>query len=159
MNPGTIYHNLLDTGRTFFGIIPRDADLLESLQGFCEEKGIECAVVSANGTLEDARLGAFDSRQRVFATRAPGGPLEMAACSGNVFPLEGKPFAALWAVLVNPKGELAAGRIFSPSRALSVEFTMTELRGSRFTRSMETAMAFHPLVCDPEDVPEEKPGS
>ncbi|MEW5734142.1 MAG: PPC domain-containing DNA-binding protein [Thermodesulfobacteriota bacterium] len=148
----------LRRARTFFGTLEGEPDLLRALQDFCTARGVRQAVVSAQGLVSDARLGAYDRKQCVFATELKNGPSEIAALTGNVFPLAGTPFASLWAVLVNEAGSVSAGRLFSPCPAEKVEFHLTELSGCRFHRSLETAMAYHPLVCGPEAKTATKPG-
>jgi len=94
---------------------------------------IETAFISAIGALTRADLGYYDQTDREYHVTAVDGPVEIAACSGNISLLEGLPFVHAHAVLADGRGRSWAGHLVRGT-IFAAELYLQELYGLPLNR-------------------------
>ncbi|MBU2488647.1 MAG: DNA-binding protein [Proteobacteria bacterium] len=111
------------------GRIREGRELFESLEDFLEGEAASCRI-SLWGTVSEAVVAVLDPVQGVYATTRVEGAWELASCTGfRTLRQDARPGLALWAVLAQAGGRVAAGRLFPGTRAVSVAFSARELPG------------------------------
>ncbi|MBI5844948.1 MAG: DNA-binding protein [Deltaproteobacteria bacterium] len=118
--------NSARAGRIFSEAIPRGSDVVESLSRFALEKGVEKALVWVFGTVSPATVGVWDPVQEVSVTERYEGFFEFVSASGRIVQGDSSP-VHLAATLAGCDLKIVAGKIFSPTRSLTVRFDMMEI--------------------------------
>jgi hypothetical protein len=98
--------------------------------------GIEAAFISAIGALTRADLGYYDQATREYHVTPVEESVELAACSGNISLLEGRPFVHAHAVLANGQGRSWAGHLIRGT-VFAAELYLQELPGLRLHRTLD----------------------
>jgi len=123
--------------RSFAGRLPFQKDLISSIEGFCNETGIEMAVFSVIGAVSSVTLGYFDQKQKVYISFKKEAHFEIASCSGNISKKDNKPFVHAHIVLTDEKGNAIGGHLFSETIIFAGEFFIQELSGNPFARKYD----------------------
>jgi len=75
--------------KTFFGGLAHDADLIDEIQKFAKENGVQSAVFSVIGAVKCVTLSFYDQERREYEDRDFKEPLEISSCFGNVAEKDG----------------------------------------------------------------------
>lgn len=91
-------------------------DFLETVAGFCEQKGIKAAKVSGIGAVRDARISYFDIQKGEYISKEVPGDVELLSLMGNVSIMEGQAFPHLHVTLTDENfkvhgGHFSAGQV------------------------------------------------
>jgi predicted DNA-binding protein with PD1-like motif len=124
-------------GRRFLADLPRQADLMESLEHFCRAHAIRAGVFSVIGALTAATIGAFDQKQQVYVTHQEESPLEIVSCMGNISMENGQASLKAHAMLADVEGRVTGGRLFSPSPIFYAELDLQEFIGQPMVRAYD----------------------
>lgn len=98
----------------FLALLPKGADLLESITNEFKSRSVRKAGFSLIGALDKAVMGYYDPVARVYNYREFAGPLEIVSCIGNVSEKDGEIFVHAHIVVSGDDflcygGHLAAG--------------------------------------------------
>jgi predicted DNA-binding protein with PD1-like motif len=91
-------------------------DFLNTISGFCEQKGIKAAKVSGIGAVRDARISYFDLQKGEYISIEVPGDVELLSLMGNISIMEGQVFAHLHVTLADENfkvhgGHFSAGKV------------------------------------------------
>jgi predicted DNA-binding protein with PD1-like motif len=123
-------------GRSFLARLDSDVEIVGQITDLAKDMGIEAAFISAIGALTRADLGYYYQAAREYHVTPVEEPVELAACSGNISLLEGRPFVHAHAVLANGKGSTWAGHLVRGS-IFAAELYLQELPGSQLHRTLD----------------------
>lgn len=127
-------------GRTFVGRFDHGADVLESVNDFCNEKQIKTAYVNLIGAVTSIRIGYFDTIEQRYVYLEENDiqkPFEIAGCTGNVSIKDGAPFAHLHIVFSSRDGNCIGGHLMNGTKIYACEFYIQELIGENLVRSLD----------------------
>jgi len=113
--------------------ISHDADLIQSITGLAESKGIKAGSFTAIGALKSARLGYYDQKNHEYRDMKINSPHEVASCVGNISLKDGKPFVHAHAVLADATGNTKAGHLFE-GIVFAAEVHLRQLEGPTLER-------------------------
>lgn len=117
-SPETVYMGRLDKG----------ADIIRSIESFCEERGIRAAWINILGALDKATISYYDQEKHQYFHRELQGEYEIVSCSGNVSIKDGKPFAHLHIALSDTEFQTLGGHLWPDTVSVfAAEFVMFEL--------------------------------
>ena len=125
-------------GRTFFGRLPAEGDIIGALTEFCQQQGIRAAWISAIGTVRQAEVGYLDHQRGEYLHIEVAQFMEVVSCQGNVSLKDGAPFVHLHVVLSGPDGQTVAGHLFD-STVFVGEFCLQEATGPDLVRVPDPA--------------------
>jgi uncharacterized protein len=115
-------------GRSLLARLDSGAEIVGQITYLARDMGIEAAFISAIGALTRADLGYYDQAAREYHVTPVDEPVELAACSGNISLLEGRPFVHAHAVLANGQGRSWAGHLVRGT-VFAAELYLQELSG------------------------------
>lgn len=115
-------------GRSFLANLDSGAEIIGQITDLAEDMGVKAAFISAIGALSQADLGYYDQAARKYLVTPVDEPVELAACSGNISLLEGRPFVHAHAVLADGKGCTWAGHLVRGT-IFAAELYLQELSG------------------------------
>jgi predicted DNA-binding protein with PD1-like motif len=105
--------------------IDRGEEIVETLTRFLEEKTVSSGFLGGIGAVVDPELGLYTMKTREYLRRRFEGEYEIAALTGNVSLLEGKPFAHLHALLSDADCSVIGGHLFEAKVGVTCEITLT----------------------------------
>jgi predicted DNA-binding protein with PD1-like motif len=114
--------------RSILASLDNGTEIIGQITDLAKEMGIEAAFISAIGALSQADLGYYDQATRKYLVSPVDEPVELAACSGNISLLEGRPFVHAHAVLADGKGRTWGGHLVSGT-VFAAELYLQELSG------------------------------
>lgn len=117
--------------------IPRGVDLLDYLNKFAGENGVETAIVMAIGSLYDVEIGYYDTGEDRYVVNKLNGFYELLSGLGNISLREGKPFTHIHVVLGDRMGRTYGGHLVS-GKVFVVEAKIMVLKGEPARRSRIT---------------------
>jgi len=134
-----LQHTLTEfgTGRHWAGRLPKDKDLLESIELLCRTYNIRMGTFSLIGAVSSATIGAWDQAQQVYVTIKEERPLEIVACMGNISLKEGNPFVHAHIILSDEEGKVFGGHLFSETTIYAGEIHFQELTGIPLERKFD----------------------
>jgi uncharacterized protein len=115
-------------GRSLLARLDSGAEIIGQITILAKDMEIEAAFISAIGALSRADLGCYDQASREYHASPVDEPVEIAACSGNISLLEGRPFVHAHAVLANGRGRSWAGHLIRGT-IFAAEVFLQELSG------------------------------
>lgn len=127
-------------GRIFVGKFDYGADLLDSVNEFCNEKQIKNAYISLIGAVTSIRIGYFDVKEQKYVyleNASLDKPFEIASCTGNVSIKDNLSFAHLHVVFSNREGNCTAGHLMPGTKIYACEFFIKELIGENLVRGLD----------------------
>ena len=71
-------------GRTFIGRIPTDSDLVEEIERFCDENGVQAASVSVVGAMQRAAYAYYNQTTLQYKEMASPRHHELSGFVGNI---------------------------------------------------------------------------
>lgn len=110
------------------GRLDKGADIIRSLELFCQEKGIKAAWVNVIGALEQATLSYYDQKTHQYFHKEIQGDYEIVSCSGNISLKDGKPFGHLHMVISGEDYSTLGGHLWPDSvKVFAAEFVLFQL--------------------------------
>ncbi|GBC63148.1 DUF296 domain-containing protein [Desulfonema ishimotonii] len=113
-------------GRCFLGQLPKQADLITSLERLCADAGIRTAAFSVMGSVTSYTIGTYDPQQQVYVTFTETSPREIVSCRGNISLRNGNPVVSAHIILADQQGHVTAGHLFSETRVFAGEIEIRE---------------------------------
>jgi predicted DNA-binding protein with PD1-like motif len=110
------------------------ADLLEELNGYVREHGINLAWLSGVGAVSRATLLYYDQTKQAWLENDLDRRLEVAGLWGNVSLLSGEPIVHLHCVLADEEGRCYGGHLGGNTVVFNLEILMTTLTGPAVMR-------------------------
>ncbi len=114
----------------WMGRLEKGADIINSLEAFCAEKGIKAGWVNLLGALDRATISYYDQEKHQYFHRPLHGEYEIVSCGGNISLKDGKPFAHLHIVLSDAEYQAWGGHLWPGTVSVfAAEFSIFELKG------------------------------
>ena len=126
-------------GREFVGRMPKDQDIVATIEDFCARNAIMSGAVSLIGAASSATLGTYDQKQQVYVTFKKEGHLEILSCLGNISLKDEKPFLHAHIILADEAGNAMGGHLFSETICFAGEIYIRELTGATLERNYDEA--------------------
>jgi len=114
--------------------LPHEADLLEGIEGFCQENNITLGVFTAIGAVKSARLAYYDQESREYRGFAVDEPMEMVSCTGNISLRDGQPIVHAHLALSDGEGRTISGHLMPGTPIFACEIFIQELLGEPLVR-------------------------
>jgi predicted DNA-binding protein with PD1-like motif len=147
------YHHF-GSGRYVLRLDPGE-EVVGSLAGFAQDRGITAGWVSAIGSLDHAVLGFLDPKENTYFKRTFDERMEVGSLNGNLGMAGDKPFVHVHAVL-SPRELLAyAGHLHEGKVGVVVEAIVTAMHG-RLVRAVDPASGFARLELPGENAAAEE---
>jgi uncharacterized protein len=121
-------------GRTFIGRLPTDTDLVEEIQQFCADAGVQAAWVSAVGAVRRAAYAYYNQTTLQYKEMSSPRHHEIAGFVGNISVRDGRPFLHAHATFADINGECVAGHLVKGCVVWVAEVEIRELRGVELVR-------------------------
>ena len=121
--------NRYERGRSFFGWLPHEGDLLKGIEGLCHENNITVGVFTAIGAVKSARLGYYDQQSREYREFAVDEPMEMVSCIGNISLRDGQPIVHAHLALSDGEGRTISGHLMPGTPIFACQIFIQELLG------------------------------
>jgi len=104
-------------------------EVISSITDFCARRGIQSAIFSGIGAVDNFEIGYYDSDKREYFFRHESAVHEVASMQGNVALVDGKPFVHAHAVLSRCDASCACigAHIKSAMVAVTLEVFLTPL--------------------------------
>ena len=132
-----MYSQQASLGQTHILKPPFGSDLLEELNGYVREQGINLAWLSGVGAVSRATISYYDQQKQTWVDHDLDQRLEVAGLWGNVSLLSGEPIVHLHCVLADEKGRCHGGHLGSNTVVFNLEILMTTLTGPAVLRRMD----------------------
>ncbi len=121
-------------GRTFIGRLPTDTDLVEEIERFCAENGVQAAWVSVVGAVRRAAYAYYNQTMLQYKEMASPRHHEITGFVGNVSIRDGRPFLHAHATFADINGESVAGHLLKGCVVWVAEVEIRELSGVELVR-------------------------
>jgi predicted DNA-binding protein with PD1-like motif len=113
-------------------------DLLNEMQTFVRDKGINLAWVSGIGAVARATLRFYNQTTKSWSDIQLEKELELVSMVGNVSLLNGEPIVHVHVTLSDEEGRCYAGHLAANTVVFNMEILMTTLNGPPVTRKLDT---------------------
>jgi predicted DNA-binding protein with PD1-like motif len=113
-------------------------DLLNELQGFVQEKGVNLAWITGLGAVARATLRYYDQTAKSWSDIQLEKQLEVISMVGNVSLLNGEPIVHAHVTLSDEEGRCYGGHLGANTVVFNMEILMTTLSGPPVTRKLDT---------------------
>jgi predicted DNA-binding protein with PD1-like motif len=125
--------------KQYLGRLPKDADLIETLNALCAEHGIERGVVQVIGALQKAKLGYYIQAEQRYVSHEVNEAVEILTGVGNVSLKDGKPFVHLHLTLSREDYSCLGGHTMPGCVIFAAEASIIALDGPSLIRELDTA--------------------
>ena len=133
-----MYHMQANVGPTHVLKPAFGTDLLDELQGFVRDKGINLAWISGLGAVAKATLRYYDQTAKSWSDIPLEEQLEVISMVGNVSLLNGEPIVHAHMVLSDEEGRCYGGHLAANTVVFNMEILMTTLSGPPVTRKLDS---------------------
>jgi len=106
-------YRAVETTREYVCRLDHGRDWRAQIEAFADEQEIDAASFQGLGAVEDAEIYFYDQERQEYDAVTFPEPLEVAACLGHVYELDGDRYAHTHAVLSRPDGTALAGHLNS----------------------------------------------
>ena len=117
--------------------LPKDADLLETLNAVCAEHGITRGSVQCIGAVEKAVLGFYRQDEQKYVDHELTEELEILIGAGNVSIKDGKPFVHMHLTLSREDGSCLGGHALPGTVIFACEAIITPIDGAPLVRDLD----------------------
>ena len=124
--------------------IDRGEELVEALEKFCEESGVELALVFGIGAMDHAVVGLFDVESKEFHKKTLTGPHEITSVLGNITVKDGKTYLHLHVNLADSNHNVFGGHLVSARISATFEAVVLVLDG-KVTRKFDAGLGLNLL--------------
>lgn len=104
-------------------------EILQSLQKLCEKESISLAEISGIGALQEATLGLYDTKAKVYHPNRFQGGFEMVGLSGSISQQDGKPYLHLHMVISDQAGHCFGGHVNEAIVSATAELFIRKIPG------------------------------
>ncbi|WP_373531834.1 PPC domain-containing DNA-binding protein [Vampirovibrio sp.] len=112
------------------GRLEKGADIIQSLERFCRDKGIQAGWVNVIGALDRGTISYYHQQEKVYRHHPLNGDYEIVSCTGNISLKDGQPFAHLHIVLSDTSYQTWGGHLWPGTVSVfAAEFVLFELAG------------------------------
>jgi len=115
--------------RHFLARMPKDQDILQTIEQFCTTENIHMATFSLIGAVSKVTYGYYDQRLKQYVSFTKEGSFEIVQCTGNVSLLNGSPFVHAHILVADHLGRTTGGHLFSETLVFAGEIELKELIG------------------------------
>jgi len=123
----------------YLGRLPKDADLLQTLNQLCADMGIERGLVQVIGALQKAALGYYLQDEQRYVSHAVPENVEILVGIGNVSLKDGKPFVHLHLSLSKADCSCLGGHAMPGCIIFAAEASILPLDGPALIRELDPA--------------------
>ena len=116
--------------KDYFINIAKDEKVIETLTGFCKERGIRNAKLSGIGAVKKTEIGAYDLPEQEYIKKEYPEILELLSFEGNVSLKDGEPFIHAHVVLSGHQMKTLGGHLFETTVGVAGEFFLREFDGN-----------------------------
>jgi len=113
-------------------------DLLNELQAFVRDKGINLAWITGLGAVARATLRFYNQTTKSWSDIELDKELELISMMGNVSLLNGEPIVHAHVTLSDEEGRCYGGHLAANTVVFNMEILMTTLNGPPVTRKLDT---------------------
>jgi len=124
-------------GRIVTGRLPHGMDIIQSMEGLCEQASIRMAWFSIIGAVSSATIGFYDQEKQEYLSHVKAEPFEIISCTGNVSMKDNKLFIHAHIELGDIQGNSFGGHLFSDTIIFAGEFKLEELSGRLRERAFD----------------------
>ena len=124
-------------GRIYVCRFDYEADLLESIKRFVEEKNIGAAFFIVIGAVKKARLNYYNQEEKRYLEILVDKPLEIASCMGNIAKMDGKTIVHAHIVFSDKEGKTYGGHLASGTIIFAGEMVLVELKDIELRRKYD----------------------
>jgi len=122
-------------GRKFIGRFDFQADLLESMEGFCEKEKIALGAFSIIGALTSVKLGYYKQDEKKYVEcLSLDKKLEITSCIGNISLKDKKIFVHAHITLADHQGNCYGGHLMPGACIFAAEYQVNEFIGTELHR-------------------------
>ena len=118
--------------KDYFINIAKDEKVIETLTGFCKERGIRNAKLSGIGAVKKTEIGAYDLPEKEYIKKEYPEILELLSFEGNVSLKDGEPFIHAHVVLSDHQMKTFGGHLFETTVGVAGEFFLREFDGNAY---------------------------
>tara|TARA_B100001758_G_scaffold82174_1_gene69883 strand:- start:14306 stop:14740 length:435 start_codon:yes stop_codon:yes gene_type:complete len=118
--------------KDYFINIAKDEKVIETLTGFCKERGIRNAKLSGIGAVKKTEIGAYDLPEKEYIKKEYPEILELLSFEGNVSLKDGDPFIHAHVVLSDHQMKTFGGHLFETTVGVAGEFFLREFDGNAY---------------------------
>lgn len=122
--------------------LERGEDIHETLQGFCEARGIKNAVISGIGSIENPQLAHYGSVTKQFAESKLPGIYEVTSLSGNVGLLEGRTLSHLHVTIAGPDMIARGSHLVAGACSATLEIVVQAF-ATEYTKAFEESVGLN----------------
>lgn len=130
-------HFEFEIGKTHLLKLDPGDDILESITGFAQERGIQAGWINFLGAVQRASLRYYDQDAREYLDFTLDRHLEVLSGVGNISLLDGKPFVHIHAAFGDEEGAAYGGHINTGCVAFLIEVRIDELIGDPPVRQFD----------------------
>ena len=124
-------------GRKWVVSLPFEADFLEVLEQFAEEKKIKVGHVGVIGAVKKAVVAFYDQDKKKYETLTLDEPLEILHCTGNLSLKDGNAKAHLHIIFGRYDGTAIGGHLMPGTIVFAAETVIEELLGAELHRGFD----------------------
>jgi predicted DNA-binding protein with PD1-like motif len=111
--------------KTYLIRLSRGEDVHEKVKGFCKEQGIQNALVSALGSLENPTLAHYRMDTKKYSEKKLEGIFELTNLTGNVGILDDDLILHFHASIANEDMQAFGGHLVQGTASATLELTLT----------------------------------
>lgn len=123
----------------FLERLPKDADLIDTLNALCAERGVERGVVQLIGALQKGKLGYYIQSEQRYVFHEVNEAVEILVGLGNISLKDGKPFVHLHLTLSKQDCSTMGGHAMPGCVIFAAECAIFPLEGAPLVRELDTA--------------------
>ena len=124
-------------GRFFVCRLNYESDLLDSIKGFADDKGVKVAVFFLLGAVKKARFSFYDQEEKKYVEDEIEEAMEVLSCIGNIAKMKGETIVHGHIVLSDRKGKSCGGHLRNGTIVFSAELFIMELKGTVLEREYD----------------------
>jgi len=124
-------------GRTFIGRIPTDSDLVEEIERFCGEAGVQAAWVTVVGAVQRAAFAYYNQTTLQYKEMSSARHHEISGFVGNISLRDGRPSLHAHSTFADINGECVAGHLLKGCVVWVAEVEIRELTGVELVRQRD----------------------
>ena len=113
-------------------------DLIDEMQNFVRQEGINLAWISGVGAVAKANLRYYNQDEKTWLDIAVDKNLEVISMMGNISLLNGEPIVHVHITLSDEEGRCYGGHVGPGTIVFNMEILLTTLTGPPVTRKLDT---------------------
>ncbi len=126
--------------------IEKGEDVTATLISFCEEKGIDNALISGIGAVKGLSCGYYELEEKKYYFKAYEDLVEAVSLTGNIMLKNGKPFLHMHGVFTDKENIAFGGHIEKMTSGIVLELSIQPLSAS-IDRELDEEIGLFLLNC------------